>query len=126
MKDKLILCEGNSLSENPVLCFYKLFCCKESQLFVPNSLCSLPYRTEQLNCAVSFRFISGFSHIIMAKPYEFNWQKSVPCFMQDGAVFDRYEEVRGQLDNVPLPFPAFSRCGKCYKNISFFLKILHK
>ncbi|EMP31737.1 1-phosphatidylinositol-4,5-bisphosphate phosphodiesterase beta-4 [Chelonia mydas] len=28
----------------------------------------------------------------MAKPYEFNWQKSVPCFMQDGAVFDRYEE----------------------------------
>ncbi|XP_048698506.1 1-phosphatidylinositol 4,5-bisphosphate phosphodiesterase beta-4 isoform X2 [Caretta caretta] len=34
----------------------------------------------------------GFSHIIMAKPYEFNWQKSVPSFMQDGAVFDRYEE----------------------------------
>uniref|UniRef100_A0A8C3RZ01 1-phosphatidylinositol 4,5-bisphosphate phosphodiesterase n=1 Tax=Chelydra serpentina TaxID=8475 RepID=A0A8C3RZ01_CHESE len=28
----------------------------------------------------------------MAKPYEFNWQKSVPSFMQDGAVFDRYEE----------------------------------
>jgi len=33
----------------------------------------------------------------MAKPYEFNWQKPVPSFMQDGAVFDRYEEVRGQL-----------------------------
>ncbi|XP_053568133.1 LOW QUALITY PROTEIN: 1-phosphatidylinositol 4,5-bisphosphate phosphodiesterase beta-4 [Bombina bombina] len=28
----------------------------------------------------------------MAKPYEFNWQKVVPSFMQDGAVFDRYEE----------------------------------
>uniref|UniRef100_A0A8C5MSV2 1-phosphatidylinositol 4,5-bisphosphate phosphodiesterase n=1 Tax=Leptobrachium leishanense TaxID=445787 RepID=A0A8C5MSV2_9ANUR len=28
----------------------------------------------------------------MAKPYEFNWQKNVPSFMQDGAVFDRYEE----------------------------------
>uniref|UniRef100_A0A8D0HA25 1-phosphatidylinositol 4,5-bisphosphate phosphodiesterase n=1 Tax=Sphenodon punctatus TaxID=8508 RepID=A0A8D0HA25_SPHPU len=30
----------------------------------------------------------------MAKPYEFNWQKQVPSFLQDGAVFDRYEEVR--------------------------------
>nr|XP_006000034.1 PREDICTED: 1-phosphatidylinositol 4,5-bisphosphate phosphodiesterase beta-4-like [Latimeria chalumnae]XP_006000035.1 PREDICTED: 1-phosphatidylinositol 4,5-bisphosphate phosphodiesterase beta-4-like [Latimeria chalumnae]XP_006000036.1 PREDICTED: 1-phosphatidylinositol 4,5-bisphosphate phosphodiesterase beta-4-like [Latimeria chalumnae] len=28
----------------------------------------------------------------MAKAYEFNWQKSVPPFMQEGAVFDRYEE----------------------------------
>ncbi|XP_063300082.1 1-phosphatidylinositol 4,5-bisphosphate phosphodiesterase beta-4 isoform X2 [Pelobates fuscus] len=28
----------------------------------------------------------------MAKPYEFNWQKAVPSFMQEGAVFDRYEE----------------------------------
>uniref|UniRef100_A0A8D2N0L8 1-phosphatidylinositol 4,5-bisphosphate phosphodiesterase n=1 Tax=Zonotrichia albicollis TaxID=44394 RepID=A0A8D2N0L8_ZONAL len=28
----------------------------------------------------------------MAKPYEFNWQKPVPSFLQDGAVFDRYEE----------------------------------
>ncbi|XP_023593333.1 1-phosphatidylinositol 4,5-bisphosphate phosphodiesterase beta-4 [Trichechus manatus latirostris] len=28
----------------------------------------------------------------MAKPYEFNWQKEVPSFLQDGAVFDRYEE----------------------------------
>ncbi|KAM4042340.1 1-phosphatidylinositol 4,5-bisphosphate phosphodiesterase beta-4 isoform 3-T5 [Anomaloglossus baeobatrachus] len=28
----------------------------------------------------------------MAKPYEFNWQKAVPTFMQDGAMFDRYEE----------------------------------
>lgn len=30
----------------------------------------------------------------MAKPYEFNWQKPVPSFLQEGAVFDRYEEVR--------------------------------
>uniref|UniRef100_A0A8I5KXT9 Phospholipase C beta 4 n=1 Tax=Homo sapiens TaxID=9606 RepID=A0A8I5KXT9_HUMAN len=29
----------------------------------------------------------------MAKPYEFNWQKEVPSFLQEGAVFDRYEEV---------------------------------
>ncbi|KAM9317409.1 1-phosphatidylinositol 4,5-bisphosphate phosphodiesterase beta-4 [Gastrophryne carolinensis] len=28
----------------------------------------------------------------MAKLYEFNWQKPVPMFMQEGAVFDRYEE----------------------------------
>ncbi|XP_029449368.1 1-phosphatidylinositol 4,5-bisphosphate phosphodiesterase beta-4 [Rhinatrema bivittatum] len=28
----------------------------------------------------------------MAKPYEFNWQKPVPSFMQEGAAFDRYEE----------------------------------
>ncbi|XP_068088618.1 1-phosphatidylinositol 4,5-bisphosphate phosphodiesterase beta-4 isoform X3 [Hyperolius riggenbachi] len=28
----------------------------------------------------------------MAKAYEFNWQKAVPAFMQEGAVFDRYEE----------------------------------
>ncbi|XP_053315485.1 1-phosphatidylinositol 4,5-bisphosphate phosphodiesterase beta-4 [Spea bombifrons] len=28
----------------------------------------------------------------MAKPYEFNWQKAVPSFMQEGAMFDRYEE----------------------------------
>ncbi|CAO2578615.1 1-phosphatidylinositol 4,5-bisphosphate phosphodiesterase beta-4 [Lemmus lemmus] len=28
----------------------------------------------------------------MAKPYEFNWQKEVPSFLQEGAVFDRYEE----------------------------------
>ncbi|XP_069464397.1 1-phosphatidylinositol 4,5-bisphosphate phosphodiesterase beta-4 isoform X2 [Ambystoma mexicanum] len=28
----------------------------------------------------------------MAKQYEFNWQKVVPSFMQDGAFFDRYEE----------------------------------
>ncbi|RXM28904.1 1-phosphatidylinositol 4,5-bisphosphate phosphodiesterase beta-4 [Acipenser ruthenus] len=28
----------------------------------------------------------------MAKAYTFNWQKSVPSFMQEGAVFDRYEE----------------------------------
>ncbi|KAI4562125.1 hypothetical protein MJG53_011465 [Ovis ammon polii x Ovis aries] len=30
--------------------------------------------------------------LIMAKPYEFNWQKEVPSFLQEGAVFDRYEE----------------------------------
>ncbi|XP_066090768.1 1-phosphatidylinositol 4,5-bisphosphate phosphodiesterase beta-4 isoform X2 [Saccopteryx bilineata] len=31
-------------------------------------------------------------NIIMAKPYEFNWQKEVPSFLQEGAIFDRYEE----------------------------------
>ncbi|XP_027478846.1 1-phosphatidylinositol 4,5-bisphosphate phosphodiesterase beta-4 isoform X3 [Zalophus californianus] len=30
--------------------------------------------------------------VIMAKPYEFNWQKEVPSFLQEGAIFDRYEE----------------------------------
>ncbi|KAK7141889.1 hypothetical protein R3I94_011547 [Phoxinus phoxinus] len=28
----------------------------------------------------------------MAKPYKFNWQRSVPLFMQDGAYFDRFDE----------------------------------
>ncbi|XP_078261751.1 1-phosphatidylinositol 4,5-bisphosphate phosphodiesterase beta-4 isoform X2 [Rhinoraja longicauda] len=28
----------------------------------------------------------------MAKAYEFMWQKAVPSFMQEGAIFDRYEE----------------------------------
>ncbi|XP_016283310.1 1-phosphatidylinositol 4,5-bisphosphate phosphodiesterase beta-4 isoform X1 [Monodelphis domestica] len=28
----------------------------------------------------------------MAKPYEFNWQKPVSPFIQEGAIFDRYEE----------------------------------
>lgn len=36
-------------------------------------------------------------NIIMAKPYEFNWQKEVPSFLQEGAVFDRYEEVKSAV-----------------------------
>ncbi|TRY92504.1 hypothetical protein DNTS_028203, partial [Danionella cerebrum] len=28
----------------------------------------------------------------MSKPYEFHWQRPVPCFMQDGAYFDRFDE----------------------------------
>ncbi|XP_052002111.1 1-phosphatidylinositol 4,5-bisphosphate phosphodiesterase beta-4 [Xyrauchen texanus] len=28
----------------------------------------------------------------MAKPYEFNWLRPVPLFMQDGAYFDRFDE----------------------------------
>lgn len=30
----------------------------------------------------------------MTKSYEFNWQKHVPEFMQEGAPFDRFDEVR--------------------------------
>lgn len=29
----------------------------------------------------------------MTKSYEFNWQKHVPGFLQEGAVFDRFDEV---------------------------------
>lgn len=29
----------------------------------------------------------------MTKSYEFNWQKHVPDFLQEGAVFDRFDEV---------------------------------
>ncbi|XP_067900445.1 1-phosphatidylinositol 4,5-bisphosphate phosphodiesterase beta-4 [Heterodontus francisci] len=34
----------------------------------------------------------------MAKAYEFMWQKPVPSFMQEGAVFDRYEEESSVLE----------------------------
>uniref|UniRef100_UPI00398ED93E 1-phosphatidylinositol 4,5-bisphosphate phosphodiesterase beta-4 n=1 Tax=Pristiophorus japonicus TaxID=55135 RepID=UPI00398ED93E len=34
----------------------------------------------------------------MAKAYEFMWQKPVPAFMQEGAVFDRYEEESSVLE----------------------------
>lgn len=30
----------------------------------------------------------------MTKSYEFNWQKHLPEFMQEGASFDRFDEVR--------------------------------
>lgn len=30
----------------------------------------------------------------MTKSYEFNWQKHLPEFMQEGAPFDRFDEVR--------------------------------
>lgn len=30
----------------------------------------------------------------MTKSYEFNWQKHVPEFMQEGAFFDRFDEVK--------------------------------
>nr|XP_034965979.1 1-phosphatidylinositol 4,5-bisphosphate phosphodiesterase beta-4 isoform X2 [Zootoca vivipara] len=43
-------------------------------------------------CLTFACFVSGWQFYIMAKPYEFNWQKPVPSFLQDGAVFDRYEE----------------------------------
>lgn len=29
----------------------------------------------------------------MTKSYEFNWQKHVPSFLQEGAIFDRFDEV---------------------------------
>lgn len=29
----------------------------------------------------------------MTKSYEFNWQKHLPEFMQEGAPFDRFDEV---------------------------------
>ena len=30
----------------------------------------------------------------MTKSYEFNWQKHLPEFMQEGASFDRFDEVK--------------------------------
>ncbi|XP_063040753.1 1-phosphatidylinositol 4,5-bisphosphate phosphodiesterase beta-4 [Engraulis encrasicolus] len=32
------------------------------------------------------------SSLVMARAYEFNWQKPLPAFMQEGAYFDRFEE----------------------------------
>uniref|UniRef100_A0A3P9A0E5 1-phosphatidylinositol 4,5-bisphosphate phosphodiesterase n=1 Tax=Esox lucius TaxID=8010 RepID=A0A3P9A0E5_ESOLU len=36
----------------------------------------------------------------MTKSYEFNWQKHLPAFMQEGASFDRFDEVRSLLSQV--------------------------
>ncbi|XP_042611862.1 1-phosphatidylinositol 4,5-bisphosphate phosphodiesterase beta-4-like, partial [Cyprinus carpio] len=30
---------------------------------------------------------------IMTKSYQFNWQKHIPDFLQEGAVFDRFDEI---------------------------------
>ncbi len=40
---------------------------------------------------VCFRSVS-----IMTKSYEFNWQKHIPDFLQEGSVFDRFDEVHTQ------------------------------
>lgn len=39
-------------------------------------------------------FLSAGSLAAMTKSYEFNWQKHLPEFMQEGASFDRFDEVR--------------------------------
>lgn len=39
-------------------------------------------------------FLSAGSWAAMTKSYEFNWQKHLPEFMQEGASFDRFDEVR--------------------------------
>jgi hypothetical protein len=58
----------------------------------------------------------------MAKPYEFNWQKEVPSFLQEGAVFDRYEEV-----TVPLTFFPSQNTLKSYLILIRVLNVLsHK
>ncbi|XP_077094408.1 1-phosphatidylinositol 4,5-bisphosphate phosphodiesterase beta-4 isoform X2 [Siphateles boraxobius] len=48
----------------------------------------------------------------MAKPYEFNWQRSVPHFMQEGAYFDRFDED---------PFVFESNCFFKADAFGFFL-----
>ncbi|KAK2879184.1 hypothetical protein Q8A67_019975 [Cirrhinus molitorella] len=48
----------------------------------------------------------------MAKPYEFNWQRPVPHFMQDGAYFDRFDED---------PFIFESNCFFKVDAFGFFL-----
>ncbi|XP_043088240.1 1-phosphatidylinositol 4,5-bisphosphate phosphodiesterase beta-4 isoform X2 [Puntigrus tetrazona] len=48
----------------------------------------------------------------MAKPYEFNWQRPVPHFMQEGAHFDRFDED---------PFVFESNCFFSVDAFGFFL-----
>ncbi|XP_056332329.1 1-phosphatidylinositol 4,5-bisphosphate phosphodiesterase beta-4-like [Danio aesculapii] len=48
----------------------------------------------------------------MAKPYEFNWQRPVPQFMQKGAHFDRFDED---------PFVFESNCFFKVDEFGFFL-----
>ncbi|XP_039546976.1 1-phosphatidylinositol 4,5-bisphosphate phosphodiesterase beta-4 isoform X2 [Pimephales promelas] len=48
----------------------------------------------------------------MAKPYKFNWQRSVPHFMQEGAYFDRFDED---------PFVFESNCFFKADAFGFFL-----
>lgn len=44
-------------------------------------------------------FLSGL-WAAMTKSYEFNWQKHLPVFMQEGASFDRFDEVRRGLRHL--------------------------
>ncbi|KAJ8290553.1 hypothetical protein GJAV_G00014400 [Gymnothorax javanicus] len=48
----------------------------------------------------------------MAKAYEFNWQRNIPKFMQDGASFDRFDED---------PFAFESNCFFRVDEFGFFL-----
>ncbi|KAA0708140.1 1-phosphatidylinositol 4,5-bisphosphate phosphodiesterase beta-4 [Triplophysa tibetana] len=49
----------------------------------------------------------------MTKSYEFNWQKRVPEFLQEGAVFDRFDED---------PFVFEPNCSFKVDEFGFFLK----
>lgn len=55
----------------------------------------------------------------MTKLYEFDWQKSIPEFVQEGAIFDRFEEVRAHKPPTS-PTPIWP------EDLSLFLFTLRK
>lgn len=44
----------------------------------------------------------------MTKSYEFNWQKHLPEFMQEGASFDRFDEVGSSAHRSQANFSVLS------------------
>ncbi|KAG1924947.1 1-phosphatidylinositol 4,5-bisphosphate phosphodiesterase beta-4 [Pimephales promelas] len=60
----------------------------------------------------TYNIRSHTTHCQMAKPYKFNWQRSVPHFMQEGAYFDRFDED---------PFVFESNCFFKADAFGFFL-----
>lgn len=69
---------------------HRLLCLLIADVFTnPSLLCFSP-------SACFFPLLSG-SWAAMTKSYEFNWQKHLPEFMQEGASFDRFDEVKSSL-----------------------------
>uniref|UniRef100_A0A8C7JG10 1-phosphatidylinositol 4,5-bisphosphate phosphodiesterase n=1 Tax=Oncorhynchus kisutch TaxID=8019 RepID=A0A8C7JG10_ONCKI len=56
----------------------------------------------------------------MTKSYEFNWQKHLPGFMQEGASFDRFDEVRNKLKLPTFLQTLSANCQPDPKILSLF------
>ncbi|KAF4100007.1 hypothetical protein G5714_020133 [Onychostoma macrolepis] len=65
---------------------------RSSQRLLVSSCFAESERCPQLIVLCSSPSASAWSVSIMTKSYEFNWQKRIPDFLQEGAVFDRFDE----------------------------------
>lgn len=62
--------------------------------------------------------VSGLWGAVMTKSYEFNWQKRVPEFLQEGAAFDRFDEVNALILSHTSCF-CISRVSQSSSSISW-------